>query len=1105
MRSRPALTAFLSLFVCLALLPTSSLLAARAKEDKKEKKEEDTSKMKKGTFDGLALRGIGPAVASGRIGDIAIHPDHQSTWYIAAASGGVWKTTNEGTTWTPIFDDQGSYSIGCLAIDPKDPLTIWIGTGENNSQRSVGYGDGVYKSTDGGKTWKNVGLKDSEHIGKILIDPKDSKVVYVAAQGPLWAKGGDRGLYKTTDGGATWNRVLTIDDYTGVSDIAFDPRDSGVIYASAYQRFRRVWALIDGGLGSGIHKSVDGGATWNKLENGLPKETMGRIGIAVSPAAPDTVYAIIEAAGKDGGFYRSTDAGGNWKKMGDHVSTSPQYYQEIVADPEVPGRVYSLDTYMMVTEDGGKTFKRAGEDFKHVDNHALWIDPEDNDHLIVGCDGGLYESFDRAATWRYTANLPITQFYKVAVDEALPFYNLYGGTQDNFSLGGPSRTLTQHGAMNSDWFVTLGGDGFQSRVDPTDPNIVYSQLQHGVLVRFDRKSGEAIDIQPQEMPGDEPYRWNWDAALILSPHDHRRLYFGANRVFRTDDRGDTWRAISPDLTRQIDRNKLELMEQVWSVDAVAKNRSTSFYGNIVSMDESPLVEGLLYVGTDDGLIRVTADDGATWRRIETFKGVPDTTYVSCLLASRHDRDTIYASFNNMKMGDFKPYAMVSRDRGVTWTSIAGNLPERGSVWTLEQDHVQKDLLFAGTEFGVFFSRDGGSKWIQLGGGMPTIAVRNLAIQRREEDLVVSTFGRGFYILDDYTPLREVSEEALAKTMLLPVKDAPLYIPAMPLGLREKGFQGHGFFTAPNPPYGAVFTYYLPDAIKTRRETRRDEEKKLEKEKGDVFYPPWDALRLEDREEDPSIILTITDEAGNVVRNISGPVKAGFHRVAWDLRFPTATPTSLEAPDTDIFDDPDVGPLVVPGSYRVSIAKRVDGAVTPLPETRTFSVVSLGLASLGAADKAAVLAFQQKVQRLQRAVLGTLRAADEADSRVKHLKKALAETPTADPSLGVEARRIENRLRDLNIDLRGDSTVARRSEPTLPSISDRVSRITGQWNTTQAPTTTQERNYQTAATRFSEVLRELKSLIEGDLVRLELNAETAGAPWTPGRLPKWRPE
>ena len=1105
MRSRPALAIFLSLFVCLALLPASSLLAAKAKEDKKEKKEEDTSKMKKGTFDGLALRGIGPAVASGRIGDIAIHPDHQSTWYIAAASGGVWKTNNEGTTWTPIFDDQGSYSIGCLAIDPKDPLTIWIGTGENNSQRSVGYGDGVYKSTDGGKTWKNVGLKNSEHIGKILIDPKDSKVVYVAAQGPLWAKGGDRGLYKTTDGGATWNRVLTIDDYTGVSDIVMDPRDPGVLYASAYQRFRRVWALIDGGPGSGIHQSVDGGATWNKLENGLPKEMMGRIGLAVSPAAPDTVYAIIEAAGKDSGFYRSTDGGGNWKKMGDHVSTSPQYYQEIVADPEVPGRVYSLDTYMMVTEDGGKTFRRAGEDFKHVDNHALWIDPEDNDHLLVGCDGGLYESFDRAATWRFTANLPITQFYKVAVDEALPFYNLYGGTQDNFTLGGPSRTLTQHGAMNSDWFVTLGGDGFQSRVDPKDPNIVYSQLQHGVLVRFDRSSGEAIDIQPQEMQGDEPYRWNWDSALILSPHDHRRLYFGANRVFRTDDRGDTWRAISPDLTRQIDRNKLELMEQVWSVDAVAKNRSTSFYGNIVSMDESPLVEGLLYVGTDDGLIRVTADDGATWRRIETFKGVPELTYVSCLLASRHDPDTIYAAFNNMKMGDFKPYAMVSHDRGATWTSIAGNLPERGSVWTLEQDHVQKDLLFAGTEFGVFFSRDGGNKWIQLGGGMPTIAVRNLAIQRREEDLVVATFGRGFYILDDYTPLREVSEEALAKTMLLAVKDAPLYIPAMPLGLREKSFQGHGFFTAPNPPYGAVFTYYLPDTIKTRRETRRDEEKKLEKEKGDVFYPPWDALRLEDREEDPSIILTITDEAGNVVRNISGPVKAGFNRVAWDLRYPTATPTSLEAPDTDIFDDPDVGPLVVPGRYRVSIAKRVDGAVTPLPETRTFSVVSLGLASLGAADKAAVLAFQQKVQRLQRAVLGTLRAADEADRRVKHLKKALAETPTADPSLGVEARRIENRLRDLNIDLRGDSTVARRSEPTLPSISDRVSRITGQWNTTQAPTTTQKRNYDTAAARFSEILRQLTTLIEGDLVRLERNAETAGAPWTPGRLPQWRPE
>ncbi len=1101
MRARSIPAAVLVTLCALILTPHGAAPRAAAKEAKGE------SPMKAGTFKGLALRGIGPAIASGRIGDIAIHPDHRATWYVAVASGGVWKTTNAGTTWDPIFDDEGSYSIGALAIDPKDPLTIWVGTGENNSQRSVAYGDGVYRSTDGGKSWTNVGLQDSEHIGKIVVDPFDSKVVYVAAQGPLWARGGDRGLYRTRDGGATWERILEIDEWTGVTDFLIDPRNPEHLYAAAYQRFRRVWALIDGGPGSALYKSTDGGASWTKLENGLPKEQMGRIGIALSPVNPDVVYAIIEAAGKDGGFYRSTDAGGNWSKMSDYVSTSPQYYQEIVADPAVVDRVYSLDTWMHVTEDGGKTFRKVGERFKHVDNHALWIDPDDNAHLIAGCDGGVYETFDRGATWRFSANLPVTQFYKVTADEGTPFYHVYGGTQDNFTLGGPARTLTQHGIMNSDWFVTLGGDGFQSRVDPKNPDIVYSQLQYGVLVRHDRRSGEILDIQPQEEPGDEPYRWNWDSALLLSPHDHRRLYFGANILFRSDDRGETWRKVSGDLTRRLDRNRLEMMDRVWSVDAVAKNRSTSFYGNIVALDESPLREGLIYAGTDDGLIQITDDGGGTWRKVDRFRGVPDLTYVSHILASRHDENTVYASFNNHKMGDFKPYVMVSRDRGTTWTSIAGDLPDRGSVYSLEQDHVRPTLLFAGTEFGVFFSPDEGGRWIELEGGMPTIAVRSLAIQRRENDLVVGTFGRGIFILDDYTPLRHATEDLLGlEAVLFPVKDAPLYIPRLPLGLRDKSFQGDAFYTAPNPPFGAVFTYHLKETLRTRRETRREEEKKIEKEGGDVFYPPWEALRMEDREEDPAILITISDEDGNIVRHLSGPVKAGFHRVAWDLRFPAAVPTSLEPPrDDNPFSDPDVGPLTVPGRYWVSIAKRVDGVVTPLSEAQAFETRPLGLATLTARDKQQVLTFQKEVQRLQRAVMGALRTASEAETRLKHLKKALLDTPAADPALLEEARRLEGRLADLLIDLKGDSTIRSRSEPTLPSIAERVDRIIfGQWATTQAPTTTQRRNYDTAAGRFGEVLADLRALVETDLASLERRAEEAGAPWTPGRVPTWTP-
>jgi photosystem II stability/assembly factor-like uncharacterized protein len=1061
-----------------------------------------------GTFSGLQWRSIGPAVTSGRVIDIAVRPDHKTTWYLATV-GGVWKTENSGTSWQPVFDAQGSFSIGCVTIDPRNPHVVWVGTGENNSQRSVSYGDGVYRSLDDGKTWENMGLKDSMHVGRIVVDPRDSSVVYVAAMGPLWSAGGDRGLYKTTDGGKTWKPVLTISENTGVNDVAIDPRNPDMVYAAAYQRRRHVWTLIDGGPESGIYRSVDAGATWKKVESGLPKEDIGRIGLAVSPVNPDIVYAVVEAANKAGGFFRSIDRGASFEKMSAYVSGGPQYYNEIVPDPKQADRVYSMDVYMQVTEDGGRTFKNAGERWKHVDNHALWIDPDDPSHLVNGNDGGAYESFDRGYSWEFKANLPVTQFYHVDVDNSTPFYYVYGGTQDNCSLGGPSRTAGAHGITNDLWFITTTGDGFVSRVDPQDPNTVYAESQHAGIVRFDRRTGGQVDIQPQAGKGEAPLRWNWDSPLIISPHAHTRLYLAAQRVFRSDDRGDSWTPISGDLTRQIDRNALKVMGRVWSVDAVAKNSSTSFYGNIVSLAESPVKEGLLYVGTDDGLVQVSEDGGGTWRRIEKFAGIPENTYVSRLEPSPRDADTVYAAFDNHKMGDLKPYLLKSVDRGRTWTSIAGNLPDRGSVYVVVEDPERAGLLFAGTEFGVFFTPDGGKGWTKLEGGLPTIAVRDIAIQKREHDLVIATFGRGFYVLDDYRPLRLATQETLAKNAVFPVRQAWMFIPSSPYGWRGKGFQGDSFYSADNPPFGAVFTYYLKEALQTKRQARQAQEKKLVKEGAAVSYPPWDALRAEDREEAPRVVLTVTDDAGRVVRRLTGPTGAGFHRVAWDLRYPPADPptgTPFSYSDDDVFSSPPIGPMVTPGAYKVSVATEIDGRLTPVGEPEVFRATPIGTTGLNAADQAAVLQFEQKTARLQRAVLGASEAAKDLRKQLGLVRRAVMDSPKADASLPDDVRRIENRVRDLEVALDGDSVVRRYSEPTPPSIVERVQGIVaGHWSSTSAPTATHKRAYEIASEQFVPVLEQLRTIVNVDVKALSERLEAAGAPWTPGRLPAWTPE
>lgn len=1089
----------LVLLLGVGLLPVS----AQKKKGNTGSSEANKGALNAGTLSGLKFRSIGPALTSGRIIDFAVNPEKNSEYYVAVASGGVWKTTNSGTTYQPIFDSQGSYSIGCVTLDPGNPHTVWVGTGENNGQRSVGYGDGVYRSTDGGKSWKNVGLKNSEHIGKILVDPRNSQTVYAAAQGPLWKAGGDRGLYKTTDGGTTWKSVLSISEHTGVSDIAFDPRNPDVIYAASWQRRRHVWTFISGGPESMLFKSMDGGTTWDTLRSGLPSDDMGRIAISVSPVQPDVVYAIIEASNGKGGFFRSTDRGASWEKRNGY-STSGNYYQELYCDPKDVNKVYAMDTWGHVTVDGGKTWQKIGEQYKHVDNHAIWIDPQQPEHLMMGCDGGIYETWDDTKHWQFKANLPVTQFYRVAVDNSEPFYYVYGGTQDNFSLGGPSRNTSANGIPNSDWFITNGGDGFESQVDPKDPNIVYAQSQYGWLVRYDRKSGEKTTIKPMPGKGEPGYRWNWDAPLIISPHQNTRLYFAANKVFRSNDRGNTWEVISDDLSRQLDRNKLPVMDRVWGMDAVAKNKSTTIYGNIVTLNESPMKEGLLYAGTDDGLVHVTADGGSNWRKAASAPGVPERTYVNQLLASQHETNTVYGAFNNHKNGDFKPYLFKSTDAGQSWTAITKGLPERGSVYSIAEDHVNPKLLFAGTEFGVFVSINGGQSWVQLKGGLPTVAIRDMAIQKRENDLVLASFGRGFYVLDDYSALREMTTNTLdQQAHIFPVKDSWMYIESVPLGLRGNSFQGHAHYAAKNPTVGATFTFYLKESMLTAKEKRQQEEAKKVKAGEAVAYPDFEAMRAEDQEQAPYLLLEITDKAGNVVRRIKAPAKKGVHRLTWDFRYPSASPIRLKPVNSsNPFASAPSGHLAMSGTYSVRLLQNVNGEVSELVAPVSFETKLLNQVSLPAADRKALVEFQQKVSELQRAVNGTGAYVGELNERLAYLDVAVRSSTGADLALLKQLHDLEARLNEVKLELYGDPSRKIREFETPESISSRIGlAVYTLWESSSAPSQTVREAYRIAGEELKPILSELQT-ITASMQKIEQQLEAAGVPWTPGRLPVW---
>ncbi|NOZ35792.1 MAG: glycosyl hydrolase [Chlorobi bacterium] len=1074
------------LYSSMYLLFSVNMNAQKAKSEK--------SLIKSSTFSAFKFRNIGPAYASGRIVDIEVNPKNHNQFYVAAGAGNVWKTDNAGITFYPIFDHYGSYSIADVAVDPNNTNIVWVGTGEYNSQRAIGYGDGIYVSEDGGQSFKNVGLKTSEHIGRIIIDPRNSDV-YVAAQGPLWGPGGERGIFKTSDMGQTWDTLLTVSKNTGFNDIVFDPENPDILYASSYERRRRVYTLIDGGPESAIYKSADAGKTWKKLSSGLPKGNVGRIGLAISPVNPDYVYAIIEGTNGSGGFFRTTNQGASWKKMNSYVSTSPQYYNRIYCDPKDADKVYSADTYTKYTFDGGKTWKTLGLSEKHVDDHALWIDPDHTKHLLIGCDGGLYETFDMGANWRHAPNLPITQFYRVAVDNAKPFYNVAGGTQDNNSTVGPSQTICRNGILQGDWKVTQGGDGFFSAIDYKEPNIVYAESQYGGLVRYDKKSGERVYIQPLP-PKDVAYRWNWNAPLEISSFDNKRLYFAANKLFRSDDRGNSWKVISPDLTRHLNRNEMKILGKIQPVDAVAKNASTSIFGNITAFAESPINENLLYVGTDDGLIQITEDGGKTWRKLSKFRDVPEMTYVSCIFASQHNENIVYAAFDGRKDNNLKPYILKSQDKGKTWYEIVTNLPEKGTVYSLTEDPIEKQLLFAGTEFGLYYSNNGGGKWIKLSSGLPTIAVRDMKIQKREDDLVIATFGRGFYILDDFSLLRKINDKTLKKdNILFPVKDAFIYSQTS-----KKYGQGATVFAGKNPEYGATFTYYIKDKIKTKKDYRLEAEAKAKKNGAEISFPSFDILREEADEIPPYLMFTVKNESGEVVRRIKRSAQPGLQRFNWGLRrFNMYPVTDGNSP---MHNKQTGGIPVPPGKYTVSMAKIVNGIETKIGEEQSFSLKLLGNLSLPAKNPVALENFKKDAAEVYGITTGLTKWNEEMNKNVKALRTALINGAGSTQEDLMRADDMISALRDMHTILNGDKIIDKLHESQPPNLNWRISAVTyGAYHGSDATQTLKD-NLQIVKDGVTELIKQAKDM-EQKLQLLEIRANKAGSPWSPGRIPDFK--
>lgn len=844
----------------------------------------------------LDFREIGPALMGGRISDLAVVESKPQHFFLATASGGLWKTENHGTSWTPLFDDQPTSSIGAVAIDQSNPNLIWVGTGEPQNRQSSPWGNGVYKSVDGGATWAHMGLEESKHVGRVLIHPRDPQTVYVAAVGDLWGPNPERGVYRTTDGGETWDLVLFIDEHTGAIDLAMDPMDPSTLFAAMYQRRRTGYGFNGGGPGSGLYRTMDGGESWVELTEGLPEGDKGRIGVDIFRQNGNVVYALVEAdarsagqgfggggGSRESGLFRSTDRGATWEKMSD-TNPRPMYYSRVEIDPSNSDRIYVLGTQLMVSDDAGRTFRSDGATQIHVDHHALWINPEDPDHLILGSDGGISASWDGTAHWRMFDNLALGQFYTIAHDMRDPYY-VCGGLQDNDPWCGPSNTRSFHGIRHQDWYETAYGDGFWTVVDPTDSTIVFSESQGGNMNRYDLITGEKTPMRPITGPremGDttKEYRFNWNSPLLISRHDPATIYLGANYLMRSRDRGMTWEEVGGfDLTKQIDRDELEIMGVAGSEPMMSIHDGISTYGNLTVFAESRFSPDVLFAGTDDGNVQVSNDGGESWTNVASrIPGLPERTYVSRLTPSEHSPGRVYATFDGHRNGDYAPYVYVSENYGRDWERIDDGLPHGWSVNVIVEHHRAPNLLFVGNEVGIYVSIDRGASWTRLKNNFPVVPVDDLVIHPRENDLIVGTHGRSAWILDDIGPLEHLSREMMSEDgFVFPMKTTIMWA--------QKGdwpFYG-ATYSAPNPPRATRIRYYLREAV----------------------------------DEDADVSVTVTDESGATVRSWDGPRDAGINEILWDWRYDA--PYEASGGGGGFGGGAPAGPIVMPGRYTVTLA------------------------------------------------------------------------------------------------------------------------------------------------------------------------------------------